>query len=297
MKDLYTFSKRSWHVRFFKWIFNSDPTEMYKTMCPYFWTYVVVMMFLPLILIVKLFGKGGSKLLNDARTYRDRKEKKLTEKLMERFRLAIASGDPDEINRLSRSKCWKKFGNQMSYKVDYSEMTIFYNLRDKWEEKERERRRELKHMRNKTKEIREQKIEDIKESITGKIIGYTMLVLVIGALGYLLFILFRWLIFGINWPPANWPVIGTAVGILAGVILLIYLTYLSIKYLMVPFFSWVACNLRKVEWPKFPIGKYIAIPFILFWKLLVLIYKCIAIVCSMIYATYKRYCPVITWKE
>ena len=68
---LYTFSKNSWHVRFYKWLYDKDPANKFKTMCPYFWTYVLTFITLPIILPIKLFGRyGGNKLLIFLENYR-----------------------------------------------------------------------------------------------------------------------------------------------------------------------------------------------------------------------------------
>jgi hypothetical protein len=54
MKNLYSFRKDSNHVKFFKWLWKVDPTERYKNMCPYFWSYVGTLCILPLLLLAKL---------------------------------------------------------------------------------------------------------------------------------------------------------------------------------------------------------------------------------------------------
>lgn len=36
MENLYTFSKNAWHVKLFKWVYNTDPTQTFNTMCPLF---------------------------------------------------------------------------------------------------------------------------------------------------------------------------------------------------------------------------------------------------------------------
>lgn len=50
---MYKLNKNSASARFYKWIWGTDVTD-FKTMCPYFWKYVLTIIFLPVILISKL---------------------------------------------------------------------------------------------------------------------------------------------------------------------------------------------------------------------------------------------------
>jgi hypothetical protein len=45
-------NKNSLHYKFYSWILNT--TNPPKTLCPYFWSYVTIILLIPLILIVKL---------------------------------------------------------------------------------------------------------------------------------------------------------------------------------------------------------------------------------------------------
>lgn len=294
MENLYTFSKRSWHVRLFKWLFNSDPTETYKTMCPYFWTYVLVFLFFPLVIFIRLLGKGGKKFLDNLRTSKQRREQRLLTELKARFYKALEEGQA-AVYKLSRTRCWKNFANDLYYKVEYSDMRKFQNLRETeyhriWQEK-----RDQKYARAEAAEVRNQKIDDIKDSLIGKIIGYSLLVILIGALCYGIFILGRWIV-SVCLPP-NWKIIGIAVGILASLLFIIWIVFIIFKYAIIPFCQWVYCHLKKITLPRLPIGRYIAWPFIMIWKFFVLIVKCIAIACDMLYNAYKKRCPRITWEE
>jgi len=300
MKNLYTFSKKSWHVRFFRWLFAKDATEIYKTMCPYFWTYVLIITFLPIILIIKLFGAAGTRMLDNARTYSQRKEQKLLAELKERFYAALEAGQA-EVYKLSKSKCWKRLNNDLYCKVEYHEMQKFREMKETEYWRIRQEKNEQKAIRQEASQRRDEKLDDIKDSIFGKILGYSVLIAVVAAALYLLFILFRWLIGLVDWVGTDWGSVGRitaiAIGIVVAIIGVIYLVYLFLIHLVTPFFSWMICHLKQVNWPKIRVGKYIAWPFVIFWKFLVLIGKCIAIVCDMIYNFYKKRCPIITWKE
>jgi hypothetical protein len=49
---MYKLNKFSWSARFFEWVWNTD-VEKFKSMCPYFWSYVLTLVFLPIILVFK----------------------------------------------------------------------------------------------------------------------------------------------------------------------------------------------------------------------------------------------------
>lgn len=49
---MYTLNKTSMTSKFYSWVWNKDVTE-FKNMCPYFWGYVLTVIFLPLIILWK----------------------------------------------------------------------------------------------------------------------------------------------------------------------------------------------------------------------------------------------------
>lgn len=49
---MYKLNKNSNSAKFYKWIWGTDVTQ-FKTMCPYFWKYVLTILFLPFILSAK----------------------------------------------------------------------------------------------------------------------------------------------------------------------------------------------------------------------------------------------------
>lgn len=112
---MYKFKTASWHVKLFKWIFNEDPTKIYKSMCPYFWSYVLILLTLPLIVVVKMFGKAGTAVLNRLRTNSERLDKLKGEAFLEKWgsRVDIT---PKEAYTLWNSKEWVKFSYLISYK-------------------------------------------------------------------------------------------------------------------------------------------------------------------------------------
>lgn len=50
---MYKLNKFSWSARFFEWVWNTDVEIKFKSMCPYFWSYVLTLVFLPIILMFK----------------------------------------------------------------------------------------------------------------------------------------------------------------------------------------------------------------------------------------------------
>lgn len=51
----YKLKEDSWHCNFYKFIYNVNPIDKYNGFCPYFWTYVITFILLPIILLCKVF--------------------------------------------------------------------------------------------------------------------------------------------------------------------------------------------------------------------------------------------------
>lgn len=311
MKNLYTFSKNSWHVRFFKWLFKEDPTKMYKTMCPYFWTYVVVILFLPIILIIKAFGKAGTALLNKLRTYKRDKEDRLIKELNERLRSAIT---PEAAYKVMKSKCFRTFGwCGLTWEERQKVEELYYQhrhlLRQKEEEKEeaRDKRRTERYV---VIEARREKFTKTKTDFTeSKIVNVLGYIILYAAIGILLYGAVRLVMYlcTLHYPAPNWNLIGIVTLIILGAAAFLFIVYAFFRYLVFPFFSWLGCQLGKIDWSFMSkVGKvlsylsylkYLGIPFWLLYKAILAVGRLFAIIGSMIYATYKKHCPIITWKE
>lgn len=52
---MYQLNSESRAAKFYKWVWGTDVTK-FKNMCPYFWKYVLTILFLPIILPIKLLG-------------------------------------------------------------------------------------------------------------------------------------------------------------------------------------------------------------------------------------------------
>lgn len=290
---LYSFSKAAWHVRFFKWLFNVNPAYRYKTMCPYFWTYVLIFLFLPLILIIKLFGKSGTKFLNWVKDYKVNKEKKAIAHLKE---LCM---NPDLTNEgafnLLKSKCYKEY----CWEIGYDRRLVLEEMRNMYYE----HLRAIKHSENIAKDARllerSQKYEAVKEqkwfTPVSYIVTFGMIGLLLYAVGYMAYQ---------GGKMIDWPLLGEfTLIILAGVATIgaaYLIIYEIVKYMIIPFVKWVSC----IKLPEcgicenvkafFPLFKYIWIPI---RYILVGIAKFFAIIGDMIYSTYKKRCPIITWED
>lgn len=296
--NLYTFSTKSWHVRFFKWLFNQDPTCSYKTMCPYFWTYVLIFTFLPLILLIKLFGKGGTKFLAWTKDYKHNKTQKEIAHLKE-----ICSNTnltEKEAYLIRESKCWYRHSN---YELDdkifnkVSDLALQYDDKldkIKWNKEEKQRIRKTKRTQT-YKEYKEQKwFNSISYLVTTCLA--CLFLYGIGIAGYHTF---TW----INWTSVGIWTLYIFIGVIA-LAIAITLFYGIIKHMLIPFFSWLSCiklprcgfcNSIKIffSWSKYP--------FLLTWwpikYTFIGVFKLLIIIGDMVYSIYKKKCPIITWEE
>lgn len=53
-KNPYTFKKDAWHTKLFFWIWGVNVSKKFKTMCPYFWSWIGTIAIIPIIILVKL---------------------------------------------------------------------------------------------------------------------------------------------------------------------------------------------------------------------------------------------------
>jgi hypothetical protein len=267
---MYKFSKQSWHVKFFKWIFNSDPTTQFKTMCPYFWTYVLVFLFLPLILIIKLFGSFGTKLLDNLRTYQQRRIEKIKEEFILKCSKDLTN---QECYDIFKSKCYNKYWYILSSDIDKKINNGYEIINDKKYKikKENTEKRQIQYI-----EIKESKVFNILSYVFGIISIVFLLIFTIKAIKSIIII-------------TNWKIIG--IGLLGTISILViaYLIYLIVKFIISPFISYLMCFECKLC-KKIKIFKYISFPFKIGWDI-------IKICAEMTYATYKKHCPLIKWEE
>ncbi len=290
---LYTFKKTSWHVRFFKWLFDVNPTYRYKTMCPYFWTYVLIALFLPLILVIKLFGKSGTVFLNWVKDYKNNKEKAEIAHLKNLCENPDLS--PEEAFKIRKSKCWKKHNWEIDLSISNRIKGLAYQ--------HREYLSDLKYKREEERDAKREemvaKYEEVKEYKWFPYVAYLITFALFGLLAWAI-------IYGgyrgamaIDWPwLGKWTLNILIIGAVIGSIILVL--YGFIKYVCIPFVQWVSC----IKLPKcgicenmksfFSLFKYVWLPI---RYVLLGIVKFFAIIGDMIYSTYKKKCPIITWED
>lgn len=274
MKDLYTFSKNAWHVKLFKWIYNTDPTQTFNTMCPYFWSMVATILFFPIILVVKLFGKGGTSFLNNLESYKRRKKDRAIALLIEKCSKKDLTNE--EAYNIRKSNCWENY----NYYIDYDLYKIIIN-------KANEHYNYLEVL-GKEKEVKRQqkkeKVEKIKESRVFIITSYITSLVVFSFALYAIYLGFSM----IDFNPIDWGFIGEVFILTAEVIAVILLIVALYNYVFTPLYNWLSC--RRCTLCQYSIGKHIIAPFKFTWR-------GILIIADMIYMTYKQACPRITWKD
>jgi hypothetical protein len=246
-KNFYTFNKNAWHCKLYKWIFGKEPHKVHPTMCPYFWIMVVVFLAFPIVLLIKLTGKGGVKFMEACSTYSDRRAKKKRQDKIDKLnRLAKGLNDhqaydlrktslwddykwhiPDELRREVDNKAdnWYKIKRTKEREADLkkwakedADRQLMYAKKEKIEEK---------------KHIREVQYEEFKESKTTKIIGIFLVIVFGGFMLYGIGLTLIALVLWINW---KWVVMGIAGLLLALVI--IFSIYLLFRYIIIPIFKY-----------------------------------------------------------
>lgn len=265
-------------------------------MCPYFWTYVVIMLTLPLILLIKMFGKGGTKFLNYVKDFKENRRLKAVAYLQ--AICEIPDLTPKAAYKIYCSKCWKnhKWDLDNYYSVISPKIELLYSqhlayLKDI-------KNKELTIQYNKDA-IRKQRMDEYREAKWFTPLSYIISVALIGAILYLLGMGLY-----MGGSLVNWPVVGKwTFIILSGLVTLgavIGILYTIIKYVFIPFFKWTSC----VKLPNCGICENIKSFFRLFkyvWLLiryiLIGIGRFIGIIGNMIYSTYKKQCPIITWED
>jgi hypothetical protein len=291
---LYTFKKTSWHVRLFEWLFGENPTHKYKTMCPYFWTYVLIFLFLPLILIIKAFGKYGTQFLSWTKDYKQNKQNAAINHM--KIICSNPNLTPYEAYKIMKSKCYKE---HFYYEIEYDVRIRLGELENIY----LANMRQIKHKKEAIVEARRERFvntyETYKEykwfNYLSYIISFGLIVVIIYAVIYSAYIggsMVNWQFVG------KWTLIITIFIIAAAIV--IGITYAVIKYVIYPFIGWISC----IKLPTCGICEnvknlfsYFIFLWIPFKYISIGIYRFFAIIVNMIYSTYKKQCPIITWED
>jgi hypothetical protein len=255
-------------------------------MCPYFWTYVLVFISLPVILLIKLLGKKGDQFLNWLEEYKREKRNKIIEEF--KIRAEKENISQKEAFEIRHSKCFSRYAWHLDWETE-----------NKIRDLAREHEVTLTKLKIEQLSKRQEKIKEYKENkyltITFNIIGIVIMLLIIFSLIYF-----------ISQIHFNWKLIGkyTFYGLL---IIIAIILVIGIIYSLIKFVQYLSMKISCVNFkcplcmyiPMFLsyIGRgistsfpYVALPFVFMAKGIVL-------VCNMFYNTYKRNCPIIKWED
>jgi hypothetical protein len=294
---MYNFSKNSWHVRFYKWLYDIDVTTKFKTMCPYFWSYVLTFLFLPFILFFRVLSGKIVSLDERIRRWSKTKEKNTINDVESRVRKLLDKGDKDKLYDFYNSRCYKKY----KYYIDADLYFTFQKVvNDYWYTEllpKREEKRKLAEVRKAEQKI---KIETVKNQVWFKVSSYILSGVVGLIFIYMLYNLISLIPFH-RFDFNKFVDIIKHIGIVVGIALIsLGLLYSLIKYVLIPFFKFISCikieecylcnmfkNLLLSSKSLFKI-------FIWFFKGL---YQILYVIVHMLYSTYKKSCPIIVWEE
>ena len=269
MENLYTFSKHSWHVQFFKWMWGIDPTMRYKTMCPYFWQFIGSLLILPFIMIIK-FGNYISIPIKAWIDYQaELSAEKETQNILFRFRQADTMQEKYE---LWKSKCYRKYINELldMQTISDEDHRTFRQNAYKYE-RELDRKKEFKKAKQQVI------IDNIKYGIIGKIILYTISALFL----YFIFVFLYWFVHLFTFKDFIRGIL-IILGMITATAIIFFFIYLFVKF--------EERNNCNGEFTKYNPFRYIIMIFKGFNKIIKIIFE-------MIGNLYKQNCPIITWKE
>lgn len=330
-RNFYTFHKNAWHCKIYKWVFGKNPHEVHPTMCPYFWIMVAVFFLFPLVFLIKMTGKGGVKFMESCTTYSRRMKDKREAAYNLKCREFSETMTDESAYYFTKTKLWKKY----EYRIDYEVRSHIQSASNRWywhledikdeakrlererKDLEEERKWEMEQQRKIVKEqtvaLREKRVKALKESKTSKIIG---IILVLVVLYYTVWGVSVVSIAFYHW--VRWDWVGYSILALIGLVLVGFVSYLLFRYIIIPLFKFLRVKASKINPPKVnlkPIGRGTRKSFRFIGKMLEFIWRFIRpigrtiasgfvymfdfykMVKDMIYNTYKKNCPTITWKD
>jgi len=262
-KNFYTFNKDAWHCKLYKWVYGKEPHKVHPTMCPYFWIMVVTLLppvFL-LILIVKMFGKTGTKFLETLSTYKARKKSRQAEAKRKKIDdwVEYVKKNWDKVDNLKLDQIMNhQYWDSYKYDLGWDVMEEIKSKNYRWRMKCREEKIVAEHQsylqEQEKKRITQEKRIKFQQSIkpnnpitqvdkkkvinknskTAKIIGIGLITIFISFAIWVAFKLVSKAITSINWSMVGQGllVISYVVGGLAGI-------YLIIIYLLIPFYTYI----------------------------------------------------------
>lgn len=271
LNNLYTFKKNAWHAKLFKWLYGTDPTTTFNTMCPYFWSMVFTILLLPILLCFKLLGKTGSNFLSKLESFKRDRIKARSANML-KLALTAETMSLKDAYQLRHSCFWY---DDAYYDVPRELLSI---IQDKASEYEKILSKEK--YRKETQ--RENTINEIKTNKYFNFIAYIVTAL-------LAFIFVRGAYKMISYLNSSYSLdyeklmyIGIFLGIVTS---LVFISIILYRFIFSPLFSWLSC--KKIKLGKL---KILLFPLILLGTGLIML-------CDMIYLTYKKACPRVTWKD
>ncbi len=257
-KNFYTFSKDAWHCKLYKWIYGKEPHKVHPTMCPYFWIMVFTLMppIFSIILIIKLFGKTGTKFLEQLSTYKARRRDKRDE--LEKIKIQNWSKDVKEnwekwdekkLKEIIDHKYWDCYTYEFSWrtrdKIKEKYYDYQYEKRKLEEQKEEEiylKKQEKLLLKNLNLPKQEIKQDVIHASKTSKIIGIGFIIIIISLGIWAVFSSISKLSSIINWKFVGEIfvfVLGAIIGLVALYLLIIYVFYPIFNKIIYPLFKFI----------------------------------------------------------
>ena len=326
IKNPYTFNKTAWHCRLFNWCYGINPPDKFKTMCPYFWSFVGTLFILPFILIAKLaripsksIGNFVSNAVTACEDYKENEQIAKISEVFTAFKLLFYQEDirddkfkPELIefenlrikNEISWSDITNKLYDQIK-KVNYitywdcqEEVLKFRILITKTIDK-------LSKEEEEKKAAKIKKVDDIIIQVKeNKILKFIILIIsgicigsIIVGIGYILYILAVELI------VPNFILIITCMisgMIFIGCAFALYQFFKcwgeTILLSIASFFSFIKKWLNKFIDGLIYILGY-SKPLLKVFLIFIYISWGIVLIGKTIYAIYKQYCPIITWTE
>lgn len=299
--DLFTFSRNSWHCKFFFWLYKVKPDVEFKGMCPYFWLYVFTFFFfylvIPVVLLRNLIQATVPRLFDwlDEQSTARKKRKKL--KFLSKWNTDYKELDPKKALRLTSTHCYRLWSWYLEHEAERHINNLSYKeakaIADEDEIEKLAQKERLKKIKYKTKEYK----ESAKESFIIKVLSYILL-------AFILYVIFRFLYAQVYLLVDFWeflvstgPEVGEALYDTGKFLLLyilpaaviIYLLFIAIKSLV----CWISCNIKiNISCPKWLIslGNSIEVAFKYIGKGFNILY-------ATIIAIYENNCPRITWKD
>jgi hypothetical protein len=293
LENLYSFSKNAGHVRAFEYLWGVNPVEKYKTMCPYFWSWVGTIIIIIPLLLLKFFGASISKWAEAYGEWSDKLYEKRRRKFIEKAE-TIDTTNLKECYNFVKSKCWSKFSYCISrgaFSDKYYDIKgAFYEHEDLLDSRKRERKLAYK----KNIESVKAPINSPKDNILGFIIMACISILLALYVFYMMYLGGSWLWEAImsNWDEVikTLIIMGEILGLLALAVALavgiykLYVEYLSCSEKFIKFCTTLDSFFTKLY------NSYL----MAFFRGIV---KTFVIIGDMIYKTYKKQCPIIYWKE